>query len=165
MIIYKITNRVNDKIYIGKFVGSEPQTRWEVHCADARRGSALYFHQAIRKYGSKAFLVEVLYLAETPEELNLMETFFIVLHQSNLRENGYNLTLGGDGFRGHHTEETKRKISRPGEKNPAYGKVYMTAKAVAARKKHAERLAVGPSEETRKRLSQAQKARWARMGA
>jgi len=98
MIVYKITNRVNGKVYIGKCMGSSrAEDRWSNHKSDAKNGSPYYFHRAIRKYGPKAFKVEILYTAKTPHELSQMETFFIILHQSHFRENGYNLTLGGDG--------------------------------------------------------------------
>lgn len=39
--------------------------------------------------------IEILYAAKTVAELNAMETFFILLHQSHLPENGYNRNLGG----------------------------------------------------------------------
>lgn len=109
MIVYKITNTVNGKVYIGKTIKFSFQERWVRHCAAARRGSHFHFHNAIRKYGADAFLVEVLYRAKTSEELSKMETFFIVLHQSHKPENGYNMTLGGDGLVA--TEEVRKVLS------------------------------------------------------
>lgn len=99
MLIYRITNTVNDKVYIGKTVKANARQRWREHVAQAvRRSASTYLHQAIRKYGSDVFNVEVLHYAKTAEELSKMETFFIVLHQSHKPENGYNLTLGGEGI-------------------------------------------------------------------
>src|SRR5271157_4476229 len=104
MIIYKISNCINGKVYIGQHAGDDVQTRWEKHCYDAFHGSELYFHHAIRKNGPNAFRSEVLYTVKTddPVELARMETFFIVLHQSFKSENGYNLTMGGEGTFGYH---------------------------------------------------------------
>jgi len=109
MLVYRITNTVNGKVYIGKWEGSSVNRRWKEHRYRARRGSPFYFHNAIRKYGAEAFTVEVLHQAKTKEELRKMETFFIILHQSHKPENGYNLTMGGDGLI--PNEETRRKMS------------------------------------------------------
>ncbi len=97
MIVYRITNRVNGKVYIGKTVHTLVQ-RWKWHLADARGNRyQTHFYKALRKYGPEAFTIEILYQAKTKFELSRMETFFIVLHQSYRAENGYNGTLGGDG--------------------------------------------------------------------
>ncbi len=100
MVIYRITNPTNGKTYIGK-TASSAEYRWKIHVRTARsngsRVSQQAIHRAIRKYGAESFVVETLYHAKTEEELSKMETFFIILHQSHRSENGYNLTLGGDG--------------------------------------------------------------------
>jgi group I intron endonuclease len=112
MKIYKITNLVNGKVYIGKWQGSRVEDRWKEHVSDALSGMRRLFYSAIRKYGPTAFGLKTIYTAKTPDELSKMETFFILLHQSHKIENGYNMTLGGDGFRGPHTEETKAKLRK-----------------------------------------------------
>ena len=108
MVVYRVTNSVNGKVYIGKHEGIRVQDRWGVHLYRARTGSPYHFHNAIRKYGAASFKIEVLYTAKTREELSAMETFFIILHQSHLRENGYNMTMGGDGII--PTEEIREKL-------------------------------------------------------
>ena len=56
--IYKITNQVNGKFYVGKTMKSLP-TRFYNHCYDAiNRNSTSYFHRAIRKYGKENFIIE-----------------------------------------------------------------------------------------------------------
>ncbi len=95
MVVYRVTNTVNGKVYVGRTVQSV-NSRWRQHVSDVRRYT-FPLHNAIRKYGPDAFIVKILYHAKTREELFKMETFFIVLHQSYLHENGYNMTLGGDG--------------------------------------------------------------------
>ena len=49
-IVYKITNRVNGKSYIGHSVRTLEQ-RWKSHLSSVRQGSKFRFHSAIRKYG------------------------------------------------------------------------------------------------------------------
>lgn len=147
MIVYKVTNVKNGKVYIGKSHSKTPYRRWRLHVLEAGRGSKRYFCNAIRKYGTDAFTIEVIYQAKTAYELSRMETFFIVLHQSYVPANGYNMTMGGDGRKQsseerrmrsvrsprwmlgkHHPEETREKLSRAvskaitGENNPFFGK-------------------------------------------
>jgi group I intron endonuclease len=95
VIIYRITNTINGKVYIGRTI--QPLAhRWQQHVQDVRRYT-FPLHNAIRKYGTDGFTAEVVHHAKTREELRKMETFFIILHQSHKPENGYNMTLGGDG--------------------------------------------------------------------
>jgi len=97
MLIYKLTNRVNGKVYVGKWRKATVTERWSRHLWGARHGSKAHIHNAIRKFGPEVFSVEILYRAKTDDELSKMETFFIILHQSHKPENGYNMTLGGEG--------------------------------------------------------------------
>ena len=101
MIVYRVTNLRNGKVYIGKWQGPRVEDRWEMHLRHTAAGSPYYFHNAIRKYGPDAFKIEVLYIAKNAVELSRMETFFIILHQSHKSENGYNLTMGGEGVLGY----------------------------------------------------------------
>lgn len=52
----------------------------------------------------------MIYRAKTADELSKMETFFIVLHQSHKVENGYNMTLGGEGTVGRIISERTRQL-------------------------------------------------------
>jgi group I intron endonuclease len=110
MLVYRVTNTINGKVYIGKTLQTA-EARWAEHVYMARRNAPWIFNRAIRKYGAAAFGIEVLYTAKTENELNVMETFFIILHQSQIRENGYNMTLGGKGASGKRTPEQCRRIS------------------------------------------------------
>ena len=113
VIVYIIRNRINGKCYVGQTKKSLA-ARWKEHIWNVGRGLDYPIYRAIRKYGLDAFTVDVLHLAKTPNELNRMETFFIVLHQSHLKENGYNLTLGGEGLVA--TDEVKEKLRKAGRK-------------------------------------------------
>ena len=55
--IYKITNLVNDKIYIGR-TGNSVKTRLNAHIRRARFGDSTFLYRAIRKYGEKKFIIE-----------------------------------------------------------------------------------------------------------
>lgn len=109
--VYCRTNTLNGKVYIGQHSGDEKKdSRWVDCVKEAARGRGYALGAAIRKYGSHAFASEVLYYAKNQYELDRMETFFIVMYQSYLYENGYNLTRGGTG--GKPTDLTREKISK-----------------------------------------------------
>lgn len=89
-IIYKITNKVNGKSYIGQ-TRYTLEFRWRQHL---HKKDNTYFHNAIRKYGAENFSLEV--LEECPYfNLNEREIFYIAKYDSF--NSGYNLTIGGDG--------------------------------------------------------------------
>lgn len=110
MIVYKATNRINNKVYVGQYNGELVERRWAQHVREADRGGARYLCRAIRKYGAENFMVEVLHHANSKKELDAMETFFIILHQSHTSENGYNLTLGGEGSVGWIPKKETREL-------------------------------------------------------
>jgi group I intron endonuclease len=94
--IYTITNQVNGKVYVGCTIGSV-QRRWSYHLKDARRGSELAIHSAIRKYGVSNFLVSVV-KEITGSRRDLLEAEKSAIRLLNtVAPNGYNLTLGGEG--------------------------------------------------------------------
>lgn len=90
--IYKFTNKINGKVYIGQSVNIE--RRYYDHLK--RDDSKNYFHRAIKKYGKDNFLFEI--LEEYSEEnLNDREKYYIAKYNNNNRKLGYNSTSGGDG--------------------------------------------------------------------
>jgi predicted GIY-YIG superfamily endonuclease len=108
--VYKITNLVNNKLYIG-ITNQGFKTRWYKHCSDSIHGSEFPLHNALRKYGIDNFSVEVLEVCETIDQLKQQERYWITELKSRTTENGYNLTDGGDGTFGRkHSDETKDKI-------------------------------------------------------
>lgn len=102
-IIYKITNKVNGKAYIG-LTTMPLRRRWKDH-KQAAKSRDYPLCRAIRKYGEDAFLVEELW---GTSNLGLMEQYFIALHNT-MSPNGYNLTAGGE--RPKFSAETRKKIS------------------------------------------------------
>ena len=108
MIIYKITNKTNGKIYIGQTV-KDLSARWKRHCCPSSGCTAL--HNAIVKYGADNFTVEQIDVACSKEELDRKEQYWIK-HFNSRVPNGYNLSDGGDGCLGYkHTEEAKMRMA------------------------------------------------------
>ena len=110
-IIYKITNTLNGKAYIG-FTTKTLNERWISHCSSANCFSKYHFHKSIRKYDEDVWEYQIMMEGEDEEwMLRVAEPFFIALYDTFLGE-GYNGTAGGEGTLGKkHSEETKRKIS------------------------------------------------------
>jgi len=109
MLIYKISNIVNDKVYIGQTV-QKLSDRWSDHirpCKGQHKNRSA-IASAIRKYGIDKFKIEQIDSAGTFESLSILEIHYIKKFNS-LSPNGYNLELGGGNKRCH--EESKIKIS------------------------------------------------------
>ena len=77
MHIYKITNIINQKVYIGQTVQRNPKMRWYAHLADARRGKKSYLYDSIRKYSKESFVWEVIDCAASIDELNDKEEHWL----------------------------------------------------------------------------------------
>lgn len=123
MIIYKTTNKINNKSYIGQTIKSLNE-RISTHLYYVNDGSNYLFHKAIRKYGKENFIWEIICECNSKKELNEKEKFYIKFYNTKTPK-GYNLTDGGEGMVGwHHTEKTKRIMSEnnSGENNPMFGK-------------------------------------------
>jgi len=107
MIVYKITNLINGKTYIGQTVRSV-EDRWKEHCKPCMKRRS-YVANAIQKHGKDNFYVEELRKADSQSELDLLEKSYISSTDS-LYPNGYNLAVGGKG--GSPSDHVKKKISR-----------------------------------------------------
>lgn len=91
--IYKITNTINDKQYVGK-TEKDPKKRWKEHLAAAKNNPLMVISKAIRKHGIRNFKFEIIEECLS-EDVNKKETYWI--GKLDTFENGYNSTLGGDG--------------------------------------------------------------------
>lgn len=96
MIIYKITNLTNNKIYIGKTVLSL-ERRMQQHLSKSKKNTTMLISRAIAKYGIQNFKVEQIDSSNNESELNKLERYWIDFYHSNDLTIGYNLTGGGDG--------------------------------------------------------------------
>lgn len=103
MVVYKTTNLVNGKIYIGQDSKNNPDYL----------GSGVIIKRAIKKYGKENFIKEVIDICKNKEILDEKEKFWI--KKCNSRDDliGYNITEGGEGCLGlTHSEESKNKMSK-----------------------------------------------------
>jgi group I intron endonuclease len=135
-LIYKITNTINNKIYIGQTKNLKMRiARHKSEALKIHNTKPLY--RSIRKNGFKTFLFSII---EECSNANVdeREIFWINYYKSTNKKYGYNLSTGGKGYVGtikprispmkgkKHSKKTKRKMSeqRKGSKNPFYGKTH-----------------------------------------
>ena len=133
--IYKITNNINKKVYIGQSI--HYKRRWNEHINNAKKGRTSRLYLDIREYGVENFSFEVIDIAESREQADYKEGFYASYYDSYNEKKGYNergcglhkflsentkkkISISREKYKGvngtfygkHHTEETKKKISR-----------------------------------------------------
>ena len=142
--IYKITNTLNDHVYIGQVIAHKGiQRRFAQHIKLAESGANYKLSRAIRKYGKDNFTIESIDFANSKEELNQKEKYWIKYYNSLYA--GYNMTPGGKGGNTYiqkteaELKEIKQKIALKnhlhngnhgqyiGEKNSMFGKHHVDA--------------------------------------
>jgi hypothetical protein len=87
MVIYKVTNKISGKIYVGKDMNNDEQYF----------GSGVKIKDAIKKYGKDNFRKDIICQCYDYSILNELESFFIYLLSATNPDIGYNMTFGGDG--------------------------------------------------------------------
>lgn len=134
MVIYKTTNLINNKIYIGKNKGNN---NWYL-------GSGKLLIYAIKKYGKENFKKEIIEICTSLEHMIEREIFWIEKLNARDRNIGYNIQIGGDGGDNYQYMspekllKVKRKISDGVKLSIANGKKcvgFNTQSAKAAAKK------------------------------
>jgi group I intron endonuclease len=176
MIIYKTTNLINGKIYVGK----------DVKNLDTYLGSGFLLKNAINKYGVENFKKEILEYCENKNQLEKREKYWI--KKLNSIKFGYNLTEGGTGGDTFSNKpeslknETRKKLKnrifseetinkrllnlkkfQPGENHPAYGKKQNESTKEKRKKSFLEKGITSPmsgkkhKEETKLKISQKKK--------
>lgn len=152
--VYKITNNVNGKVYIGQSINIKNRWKDHINALNRKDSSCTLLQRAWNKYKQENFSFEILELC--PEYmLDEVETKYIDIYDAH--KNGYNIEPGGNSnkclsdetkqkIREAHlgmkaSDETRKKMSesRLGDKNPMYRQTH--------------------SEETRKKISKANKGR------
>lgn len=119
MQIYKITNMIDNKVYIGKTLKSFQYRYgkdWSITTTNR------HLKNAVQLYGKHNFNIDILYTTNSKDKeiLSLMEQHFIALYKANEAQYGYNFTSGGDG-RYEFTKEQKLQQSlRQKGKKPAH---------------------------------------------
>ena len=144
MLIYKVTNQINQKSYVGKTELSLSR-RKSNHLSDAKRGCEFAFHRALRKYGEENFVWEVIEKDIDKSLLDDKERHYIALYES-FGPKGYNMSEGGEGQTGWvPSGETRakwsgqRKGKDPWNKGMSKPKKVLTEEEKAARKADANR--------------------------
>lgn len=161
--IYRITNLVNGKTYIGQHEYKDLNEPY--------KGSGKRLWEAYRKYGFENFKKKILvFNVAKKEHIDLLEKTFIASERERVgAENCYNISDGGGGFSGHCSEETKQKISETlkgkhpseetrrkmseGHKGMRYSEEVRRRKSEAMKGKKRD----PHSEETRRKMSEAHK--------
>lgn len=120
--IYKITNKINNKIYIGKTSHSSIEERFKEHIRDSRktRYEKRPLYDAMNKYGVENFSIEQIEQVKNDEIASEREQFWIEKLRTYIGFsdcNGYNATLGGDSKRYYnYTEIAKKYLELKSEK-------------------------------------------------
>lgn len=99
-LIYKITNDVNGKVYIGKTIRTLVD-RWIEHLNDRfeEHKTSIPLYNAMNKYGIEHFHIEAVEDGIPNEQINEKERYYIKEFNSRSHDSGYNVTEGGDGGR------------------------------------------------------------------
>jgi len=122
--IYKITNKINGKNYIGFTSKKRPQDRWSEHKSSAKNGgqnAKQNIVKAISKHGHENFAFEVLYShSDKTHVLKEMEDKFISEYNA-MGPYGYNMTKGGGG-QVSPSAETRKKMSEAKKGNTPWNK-------------------------------------------
>jgi group I intron endonuclease len=123
MVIYKITNLINNKIYIGQTVCSI-ESRWKNHLS--KNSCCRFLKNAIVKYWADNFKIEEIDGANSRDELNYKEWLWIYKLNSMV-PNGYNLISGGKSRIPSMETRIKRSNSMKGKntyrRNPEQAKL------------------------------------------
>lgn len=151
MTIYKATNKINGKIYIGQTL-QRLSDRIRNH-KKASRTKNTYFCSALKKYGIDGFIWEEIDKANSLDELDFLEILWINLYISNSKEYGYNLRSGGtkgNRLNGDTISKIKEKF--------ASGESIIWAKGKKFSEEHRQKISQGNkgkvfSKETKEKMS------------
>ena len=146
MIIYRIQNKINGKIYVGQTKHSLNK-RVKAHI----RSKKFLISKALRKYGIDSFEIRVIGLAGSKEVANGKEKYWIKALDCKA-PNGYNLCDGGEGL-SEPTEETRHKMSLSMIGKNVGKKASPETKAKMSKSAMGKNIGLVRSPETRQRIS------------
>jgi group I intron endonuclease len=107
-VIYKATNLINNKIYIGQTINFKSRIN-----SHSRKFDTKCLYNAIKKYGKENFKWEIIDSASSKQELDFKEILYIMGYNSYSHANGYNISMGGE-------YSTKGKVAVKDENNNYY---------------------------------------------
>lgn len=165
-IIYIIINNINNKKYIGQTIRKlNERCCWTKSSILCRYINSLYLINSIKKYGFENFERKILDFAQSQEELDAKEEYYILKYNTLDQNYGYNLKHGGS--HGKHIQETKDRLSKK-LKGKTYEELYGIKKAEEIKKKISEsntgnkpwNKGKNHSKESKEKMSESQKKRW-----
>lgn len=124
MIVYKITNKITGKAYIGCTKNTLTR-RWQQHVSKANTNPNCHFHRSILKHGVDCWLHEIIYTTNDTNDMLDMERQLIKEHDTYI--NGYNSSIGGEHrttMKGENNPMFGVKRDLTGSNNPMFGRVH-----------------------------------------
>jgi group I intron endonuclease len=109
VIVYALTNRRNNKVYIGQHKGHTLSKRWNNKLNNPHVNNHL--SGAIKKYGATSFRRTIICHASCQQELDLLEQFWIAFYKATNPRYGYNIQTGGRIWHGECTKKLRQLIS------------------------------------------------------
>lgn len=91
--VYKITNSINDKVYVGRTIRSIEQ-RYKEHLQSLENGDTRHLYSAMRKYGANNFKIELIEECSTLDDMIEKEAYYCELLEAYTK--GYNMTTAGE---------------------------------------------------------------------
>ena len=150
MLIYVITNDVNDKLYVGQTTKTL-EARIQQHRNSFVSGVDTHLYRAMRKYGWDKFHFAVIATTDTQERLDDLEAYFIAKYDTI--HNGYNMAPGGS-INTMYSDVVKAKHDAKMRTEAVRNKISSSMKASYKRRG-------GPTEDHRKHLSESRKQLYA----
>lgn len=147
--IYKITNLIDGKIYIGQTVNYKK--RKTSHLTSLKNGKHHNEHlqRAFEKYGENSFKIKLIKEC-TIEELDKLEKYYINELDACNHDKGYNMMYGGQAFR-KFTKQVRQKMSEVG-KGRKFTEEHKKRIGLAQKGRVISRQSIEKAKETRKKL-------------
>ena len=157
--IYKITNIINGKVYIGQSTNLKDRIKQHKSMIKNYNENNNYLRKATKKYGYKNFKIEIIKFCDE-KELDYYEIYYIDLYKSSDRKFGYNIELGGN-INKHLSKEQIDKMKKnkkgklKGKDNPFFGKKHTEkTKNIISEKQKGNKYCLGRvlSDETKSKI-------------
>jgi group I intron endonuclease len=155
-VIYTITNKINNKIYIG-YTSNFIRRRGD-HLKKLRINKHPNDHlqSSFNKYGEDSFIIEILEHYSSNLLLS-MENYWCNLLNTHSRNYGYNIKPTGDGTNRQNSQETRDKLSKlaKNRENSGISTKCQEARVLALKGKPSRRKGIKLSEETKQKIKEA----------
>lgn len=151
MIVYKTTNLITGKIYIGQDSNNNPKYL----------GSGRLLKKSIKKYGKEHFKKEILETCESAKHLNERELYWITTYDSTNKYIGYNMRIYPNGL---YTPESRKAQRCKGHTIETKSKISIALKKYVKTKEHREALSLSHRGKTMNHLTKEQRAKFGNPG-